>query len=50
MKKQVFLVAMTWMWGLSTVSAQQVLTLDSCRAWAIRNNKETLQLLQASKQ
>lgn len=40
MKKQVFLVAMTWMWGLSTVSAQQVLTLDSCRAWAIRNNKE----------
>ena len=40
MKKQVFLVAVTWMWGLSTVSAQQVLTLDSCRAWAIRNNKE----------
>ena len=40
MKKQVFLVAMTWMWGLSTVSAQQVLTLDSCRAWAIRNNNE----------
>lgn len=31
---------MTWMWGLSTASAQQVLTLDSCRAWAIRNNKE----------
>ncbi len=31
---------MTWMCVLSTASAQQVLTLDSCRAWAIRNNKE----------
>ncbi|MBR1683104.1 MAG: TolC family protein [Bacteroidaceae bacterium] len=40
MKKQMFLWVMMMTLGSGVAAAQQLLSLDSCRAMAIRNNKE----------